>query len=751
MRPSLRVSPASGWLPAALLGLVTVAVLIDYGTPLPEILVFAAYIAFGIAVPGMLWVRLLRGRASHISEDLTLGLVTGYCLEIATYVVARAAGAPLLVLLWPALTLLAFAAMPRLRRWWRSDGTQAPVWWSWSLAAMLGYLLVFSAATFFAQHNLTGTDTPYVDMPYHLSLIGELRNHIPPSVPFVASQPLAYHWFFYAETAATSWATGVEPVTLLYRLSGLPMFVAFVVLTATAARRLTGGWWTGPVAVAVALFGTVAELYAWAGTPIFDTQTLGSTWISPTNMFGLALFAAAIVIFLDLVEPVRWTQRREWLLIGLLVAGLAGAKASLLPLLIAGLVFVVVGVAIRGRRLQRSAIVGLVLALVGLGLAVILLFRGSTGGLIIGLDLLRAYPVIRLLGAQGARGWASVVLPGVALLVALFLWSCLWAGAYGLLKRRSRSLDDPRIMFLLGICAGALGAVILFSYPGFAQAYYMRGAAGAFGLVTAAGISAIVPTVAGRRVVAWVLLAAGVGLVAALVIHALGPGRAPTLARAHLPGTLTAIAVPLLALLVITALGSVLFTRLARDRADLHGSAPLLIVALVMGFSLPNVAAVASPSVGATTPQVIVPGDGITAARWLRDHSAPGDLVATHLHCLGQVGASGPCDARHFWVSAYSERHVLVEGWAYTQMSISHARQLGVDSNHVAFWDPALLTLNDSAFTDPSAEVLRTLGADHGVRWLFADTTTADSAGLGQLADLRKRIGDFAIYELRRP
>ena len=91
-------------------------------------------------------------------------------------------------------------------------------------------------------------------MAYHLALIGELRHHVPPAIPYVTDVPLAYHWFFYAEAAATSWATGIEPIVLLYRLSGLPMFAAFVVLTAMAARRLTDRWWTGPLAVAIALF-----------------------------------------------------------------------------------------------------------------------------------------------------------------------------------------------------------------------------------------------------------------------------------------------------------------------------------------------------------------------------------------------------------------------------------------------------------------------------------------------------------------
>ena len=351
MHLSPRAYAFSGWLPASLLGLAGTVVLVAYGTPLSQVAIYAAYVAFGIAVPGMLWVRLLRGGARHIAEDLTIGLVAGYAIEIATYLPARAVGAPSLVLVWPAVTLVAFAVLPALRRYWRGDGARAPAWWSWSLAAMLAYLLAYSAGTFFTQHHLTGTDTPYVDMPFHLALIGELRHHLPPATPYVTGLPLAYHWFFYAEAAAASWATGIDPVTLLYRLSGLPIFIAFVTLTAVAARRLTGRWWPGPVAVAVALFGTVAGPYGWSTSPVFDTETLGVSWTSPTNLFGLALFAAVIVVLLDVLGTDRPVRRRHWLLLGLLILAMAGAKASLAPLLIGGLVVVVVGGAIAGRRL----------------------------------------------------------------------------------------------------------------------------------------------------------------------------------------------------------------------------------------------------------------------------------------------------------------------------------------------------------------------------------------------------------------
>ena len=321
------------------------SVLTAYGTPIQATVLFATYLILGVTVPGTLWVRFLRGGPRHIAEDLALGLLLGYAVEIATYLVARAIGAPYLFLVWPIATIAGFLAIARLRVCWRGDGTRAPIWWSWSLAAMLAFLLAFSAVTFFASHPLVGGATPYLDMTYHLALVGELRHHVPPAIPYVIDVPLAYHWFFYADAAATSWATGIEPITLLYRLSLLPMFVAFVVLTASAARRLSTGWWTGPLAVAIALFGTVAGPHGWTAGPVFDSETLNVTWISPTNMFGLAIFAGVLLTFIDALRDDAVVTRRSWLLIAILVAAAAGAKASILPVLIVGLLVVAIGVA----------------------------------------------------------------------------------------------------------------------------------------------------------------------------------------------------------------------------------------------------------------------------------------------------------------------------------------------------------------------------------------------------------------------
>src|SRR5262245_12430932 len=83
-RPAARARRllASGWVPAGLTALAALAIVTANGVDPVQALVFGAYVVIGIALPGLLWLRLLRGRAAHIAEDLALGLALGYCVEV---------------------------------------------------------------------------------------------------------------------------------------------------------------------------------------------------------------------------------------------------------------------------------------------------------------------------------------------------------------------------------------------------------------------------------------------------------------------------------------------------------------------------------------------------------------------------------------------------------------------------------------------------------------------------------------------
>jgi hypothetical protein len=737
----------SGWLPAAVVVAVASLVVVAYGVDPGDVARFGAYIVLVIAVPGLLWVRLLRRGPGHIAEDVGLGLALGYCINVAVYIVVRWIGVPQLVIAWAIVTYLVFAH-PRLRRHFRSGGVRAPAAWSWALAAIFGFILVYSAGAFYAQQHLTGTDTPYVDLPFHLALVGELRNHMPPMVPYVSGLDLAYHWFFYADTAATSWVTGIEPVTLLYRLSMLPMIGAFIVLTASTARRLAPGWWTGPLAVAIALVGVTAAPYHWLAMAVFDTEGLPAIWWSPTNTFAMALFAALTLCLIDLFRATSRSRRGAFILVAILVFGAAAAKATVLPLTIAGLLAVVIGRWIVTRRFDRDALIAMGIAVAGFAGSLVLIFQGSAGGAQIGASALQSFPIASSVGARAVTGGGSLVVAVVTFVIAFVLWTFLWAGALGLARRGRELLSDGSILFLIGICVAGLGAVLVLLYPGLSQVYFLRAAAGAFGLLTAAGIAHLVPRSLDRSTVVAVLVAAVLGAVIVTVLTLVGPARAPLLGRTRLLVILFWLALPIALLCLATVVTWFVARRLDVRRPALRGAAPLIVVALVFGFSIPPLVAVLTyPFSAPATSGAAIPADGITAARWLRDHSSPADLTATNLHCIPVPSQPGVCDPRHFWVSAFAERRMLVEGWEYTTPASAYSATHRRRDRSLPFWNQPILDANDAAFATPTPATVDRL-RQLGVRWLFADTSTADAAALGRLATLRYQAGDFGVFEL---
>ncbi|MCP2327395.1 hypothetical protein HDA40_005902 [Hamadaea flava] len=142
-----------------------------------------------------------------------------------------------------------------------------------------------------------------------------------------------------------------------------------------------------------------------------------------------------------------------------------------------------------------------------------------------------------------------------------------------------------------------------------------------------------------------------------------------------------------------------------------------------------------------------VPAGALDAGKWLRQHSSPDDLVATNVHCVRLP--TGVCDYRSFWVSAYAERRVLVEGWAYTPTAYRVAEETGANYTRLPFWDQQRLADNDAVFTTGTAAAVDRLVSAYGVRWLFADRRL-DPRPLDGVATLRYSSGDCLIYEVPR-
>ncbi|MEU7741539.1 hypothetical protein [Nonomuraea sp. NPDC049158] len=776
----------SGWVPVGLVGLVAVAALVWRGVSVRDIAAFGGYIGVGVLVPGtLLWRALARGRGP-LAEELAAGLALGYAVEVLAYILARTVGLPLLVLLWPVTVIAAFIAVPRLRRHWRSGpgpdagpgtspgtgagaspGTGAgtagrewmPLWCAWALAGVVCYLVVWSTLSFYGGHGLTwpGNATPYVDMPYHLALLGELKHHMPPTVPTVLGEPLSYHWYVYAEMAATSWVTGIEPQTLLYRLSMLPMMAAMVVLVAVLARRVTGQWWAGVAAVFVTYFAVSPELYRGASN-LFTSRSMFTVWTSPTQTFGALLCVPVVLVLVGCLRR-EWTGAGGWVLVGVLSVALTGAKATFLPLLLGGLVLVlVVGrwsrpalVGVRGtltERWSRPALVGIGIMLAGLAFAQFVVFGGQRQGLVLApfASMRPVWGLVMDLGPkQVARAsvWPMAGLTGIHLICL----ACVWAGLLGVLARRA-VLRDPGMLLLVGIGAGGIGGVVLLGHPSASQYYFLEGARPYLSIASVAGMAALGRERGFATAKGWVALGAGLAVgVRALLgpdipVHGLFPLALPYL-------VLVAAVVAAVALWRgPVALAVIALWRRAVAFAPQHerrGPVVLAVVALLTGYAVPATLAqgVGPSSHPAAPPPVrMVPQGALEAGRWLRDHSSPDDVVATDAHCR-PVGWK-VCDSRHFWVSAYSERRVLVEGWAYAQSTMSRSEPFGISYLALPFADQARLAANDAMFRQPSAENVARLVREYGVKWAFTENDTA----LDGFATLRFRSGQCSVYEL---
>ena len=185
---------------------------------------------------------------------------------------------------------------------------------------------------------------------------------------------------------------------------------------------------------------------------------------------------------------------------------------------------------------------------------------------------------------------------------------------------------------------------------------------------------------------------------------------------------------------------------------------PQALAVVVVGFLALGLAAWLTPYEYIQDPPPVVqrgnalpatPGathsDEVAAARWLRDHSEGDDVVMTNRHCRGPEVPG--CKRTQFTVAAWSERDVLVEGWAYT----SRMNALSADSHantRGPFWDPDLLRLNDRFFVHPTASAARRLQA-RGVRWVFVYRALPHTK-LSKFATLAHRNRIVDVYRLRQ-
>jgi hypothetical protein len=784
----------SAWIPTVLMVAITALVLHYYAVPLRSIAKFTAYLVLGVVLPGTLLWRTLLGRSSGLVADAAAGAALGYTVEVLVYIAARWIGLPLLVLAWPIGMIAAALLIPALRRYWRSPPRErTPASWAWSMALVVGFFL-FRSVRVFRSHGLQWpvSGPTDADTPFHWALIGEAKYHMPMQAPWVSGEPLVYHWFVYPDMAATSWVTGIDPLTLLVRLSPLPMMVAFLLLIAAIARRLTGLWWTGPVAAGAALLVNAPDPYGWRlndGWFGFGAVEDGSvfrltSWTSPTQTFGQLLFAALALLLVDILMPAasdnagnadgagRKVGAGRWVLLSILLAGVAGAKSPYLPMLTGALVATVVALWLARRGVHRVMLLIAAIVVAFTVVSQIVLYGGGSSQALVvqPLAIMGWYDSIAAsmtgFATPDAPLWRLAVVAGFTILSWLFIWAGL--GALVLRKR----LLDPAVLLLVFIGLAGVGGVLLFGHPGGSQSYLIMSGRPYLALASIAGLAAALGGGAVRRTVAWSLVGAVAAGIATVLLVRLADGPVTPDAGPdgtwfkHLGWELTWPYLVLGAVVVVVAL----VLTVARVRvAFLRGTTIALLVCFCAGFGLTSagdavraIAADTAPELGGWGPvpvawqvgpdgrQSAVDRDTYYVGKWLQRHSGTDDLVATNVHCFGVRRPGDPCDNRRFALSAASQRRVLVESWGFTNSTYVQAAKEDTLPWFAGFWDEQRLKDNDAAFTAPSAQSVGVLRDRYGVRWLVVDSSVGGAVDLGALAVPRYHFGLCMVYELPR-
>ncbi|MCG5217235.1 hypothetical protein [Streptosporangium sp. KLBMP 9127] len=733
-RPS-RYGPWLGGLSAAAVLAGTAHALLAYDTPAAQAGVFGVYVVLGLMIPGTLIWRACSPIRCVLAVDLAAGTAVGYAAEVLAYIVARALDAPRWFLLWPVVTMVIFLTVPRLRRHWRGGPERMPATAAWSLSGLVTIAVVWAATLFYRTHGLSwpANGSPYIDMPYHLSLIGELRHHMPPEVPQVIGEPLSYHWFVYADLAATTWATGIEPETLLYRLAILPMGLAVMVLIAGLARLISGSWWAGVGAVLLTAFVGSPPLYSWRTTPLPSGSPAAVSWLSPTHTFGALLFGALVLVVAGILTTRSVRPATMILVVGLLMV-VAGAKSTYIPLLVAGLALLLVF----GRGLRRTASLLLVPALAVLAFAQVVLFGGKTQGTAV-------QP-----GATGVKLLASFVppdqqvdlgmLPAVFCLALVIGWIAAFAGVTGLWRARG-ACEGAVVILCAGIGLGGVGGVLLLGHPSLSQFYFLRGAWPWLAVIAAVGLWAALREAPPRVRPVLVVAGAAAGTAAALMIG--GDGAAEPDLTLGVSGMVWPLLGPPLILAGLVMAAVLILHRVTGGPAVIL----LAVTALCVTGTVDSlVQAEARRPVAEQIPEI--PEGAAPAAHWLRANTGPDEVVATNAHCRG--AGLKRCENRHFWISAYTERRMLVEGWAYTATNIGQVVGSADDKyTQFPFWDVKRQAVNDAVFRDPSRAAIRRLVEEYGVRWLFVDERDRRlNPRVGEFAALRYRSGWCAVYQI---
>jgi hypothetical protein len=729
------------------------------GVGLGEALRYVGYELAFVLVPGVATVAVLLPGLRRGVLIIAIGAGLGLALDLAAFIVTAWLGARLLFDLYPILVIGGAAlTLARRRRVGQAADVEAHdpvddqpepvgrlVRWHGSVVLVAALAVGYLGLGLFPQTPaVTSTSSPvyYPDLTFNLSLVIELERRMPPSEPQIAGLPLVYHWFSDAHLAAIAQVSGVDPWTLLTRLVPTFWVAVIVIQLAAVGTAISGRRWVGPLA-ALFVFG-LGELDLSLTQAIPFLGTLRSNlWQSPSFLFGLIVFLPSLLVLAPgAPSSIRRPSAGRWILAAALAAACVGSKATVLPVLLGGAVFVCGIRWLRTRSIDREAFAAIILAGGTIAIAAQTMYRGVVTGLLVEplASIVRTPAWAQLAVTSLVRGLGPIglIVLGAAVLAAML------APLAGLVLIDLRRTVVGHRPWLAGIFLAGLAAALAFDQAGLSQIYFLHYAVVAGAIL---GAWAVVDFVRRGilRIPRWRWhLGLGVGT-AVLVIASTAIG-ASRLAKAPamefvLPYVSLVIAGPFFAAVAAAA------ARARRRRM----AALVLVSAVLVAASLDAPFDLATPVSRLASGNAVVRQDGpnergltselLDGLRWIRDRTPRDTVVAANNPYLRR-GA----DARSFLVSAFGERRVYLEGWAYSaENQIVMARRLQGSPAEEPLADRR--SANMAVFERADAGAAAVLRAA-GVTYLFVDRW-AGTPQLDGIASLVFENSEVRIYRLR--
>ncbi|GAA3686743.1 hypothetical protein FB459_1044 [Yimella lutea] len=717
----------------ALLGWMTWAVM----DQLPIGSLVKAVAATGVfqVLPGAMVWRAIRPRNGWLLEDLAMGFAMGFAIAVPAQTIAGLMHSRIPAYVVPLLFVAVFAAVPVLRRRVLEARWSPLPWW---LGPALGLmtLAAYPQTEWYFKQNLLWSDkpwTPYIDTYLHQALAAQILTRGPVSWPTVAGEDLGYQWFAHAWMAHVTATSGVPLDHVLMRFLPAIMPIVAVASIAVLGLRLSGSPGVGALSAAFSMLVGSGQPWGLLGLQLPITP------LSPTLGLGIPTLVAMV-----LVLATRWrgeALRGAFWLIPWLTVIATGTKGSTSPVVIAGLGLAAAAMLIWNRPMFWPVVRDAVVIGVSLIVTMVVVFHGSVAGLKLGVtNSAKQTSLSSVIGGVASR--EQVLFVSAAVIIAGLTRAAL---AFALPFRRESRLD-PVSWVLIGAAIAGAAALGLFSHPGRSQSYFTLTAIPLAATGSAIGARHLWLALGRRRA----LLLGALSAVAAFVFFKgilMWTGRIVPRKYDQFWQITTIAAVVVLVAAVIGALvvrrqwwrGALTTVALI----GLFAGAGSWIDTYRTSVPVPDERPATLTSQNATTVGML------RAARYIREHSEPTDLVMTNRHCTTVREPRGGCDSRRWLVSAFSERQMLVEGWTATPRATKIAPN-GRDSITVDYWKPEILELNDTFIAAPTADAQRRLW-DLGVRWVYVETTRPHADDLAPYATLGIRTPTAAAWKLSPP